>query len=45
MELDPDVQAVAVRHLGTDPRGDFVRADVGEWLSSYASGLVVGVRV
>jgi predicted O-methyltransferase YrrM len=35
VEVDPDVQAVAVEHLGTDPRVTFVTADADEWLDTY----------
>ncbi|WP_173038954.1 O-methyltransferase [Phytohabitans flavus] len=35
VEVDPDVQAVAVKHLGLDPRVTFVTADADEWLSTY----------
>jgi predicted O-methyltransferase YrrM len=35
VELDPEVQAVAAKHLGADPRVTFVTADAGEWLSTY----------
>ncbi|KPI33323.1 hypothetical protein OV450_1411 [Actinobacteria bacterium OV450] len=37
VEVDPGVQEIARRHLGRDPRIDFVTADAGDWLSS-ASG-------
>ncbi|MFF3500506.1 O-methyltransferase [Streptomyces sp. NPDC003247] len=35
VELDPGVQALARRQLGSDPRVTFVAADGGEWLESY----------
>lgn len=35
VEVDPKVQAVAVRHLGGDPRATFTTADADGWLSSY----------
>jgi predicted O-methyltransferase YrrM len=35
VEVDPDVQAVAVKHLGTDSRVTFVTADADQWLSTY----------
>ncbi|MFJ4621610.1 O-methyltransferase [Streptomyces sp. NPDC088812] len=35
VELDPGVQALARRRLGSDPRVTFVAADGGEWLEKY----------
>jgi predicted O-methyltransferase YrrM len=35
VEVDPDVQGVAVKHLGDDPRVTFVTADADQWLSTY----------
>lgn len=35
VEVDPDTQAVAARHLGHDPRVTFVTADADQWLSTY----------
>ncbi|MCM1964860.1 class I SAM-dependent methyltransferase [Streptomyces sp. G1] len=33
VEVDPAVQDIARRHLGTDPRIEFVTADAGDWLT------------
>ncbi|TRV77229.1 hypothetical protein FKN01_15860 [Streptomyces sp. 130] len=38
VEQDPDVQAIASKHLGDDPRIDFVTADVDTWLSEQEPG-------
>ncbi|MFD8913986.1 O-methyltransferase [Streptomyces sp. NPDC059575] len=35
VEVAPDTQAVARRHLGHDPRVQFVTADADEWLTDY----------
>jgi len=35
VEVDPDVQAIAVQHLATDPRITFATADADQWLSTY----------
>jgi predicted O-methyltransferase YrrM len=35
VEADSRVQAVAVKHLGSDPRATFTTADADEWLSGY----------
>jgi predicted O-methyltransferase YrrM len=35
VEVEPDVQAVAVERLGADPRVTFVTADADQWLSTY----------
>ncbi|WP_329122667.1 O-methyltransferase [Streptomyces sp. NBC_01465] len=35
VELDEDVQAVARKHLGDDPRVTFVAGDGGAWLEAY----------
>ena len=35
VERDPAVQAVAVKHLGADPRVRFETADADTWLSGY----------
>src|SRR5215831_6296607 len=35
VDHDPEVQAVAARHLGRDGRVSFAVADAGEWLDSY----------
>ena len=35
VELDPARQAVAVTHLGADPRARFETADADRWLSAY----------
>lgn len=34
VEVDPDAQAIARRHLGTDPRIEFVTADADDWLTT-----------
>jgi predicted O-methyltransferase YrrM len=39
VELDPDVQAVAVKHLGADPRVTFEVADARTWLLGYTAEL------
>ena len=36
VEADPTVQDVAARHLGHDPRVEFVTGDADAWLDSYA---------
>nr|MDT0660633.1 class I SAM-dependent methyltransferase [Micromonospora sp. DSM 115978] len=35
VEMSPQVQAVAVQHLGADPRATFEVADAHAWLSGY----------
>lgn len=34
VEVDPDTQAIARRHLGHDPRIEFVTADADAWLTT-----------
>jgi predicted O-methyltransferase YrrM len=38
VEVDPQVRAVAVGHLGDDPRVRFETADADSWLSTYRGG-------
>src|SRR5690348_3484506 len=35
VEQNPQVQAIAVKHLGEDRRATFVTADADAWLSGY----------
>lgn len=35
VDADPTVQAVAVKHLGEDPRVTFTASDADAWLSAY----------
>ncbi|MEO3973854.1 class I SAM-dependent methyltransferase [Streptomyces sp. CAU 1734] len=35
VELDPEVQAIAREHLGSDPRVTLVTGDGGSWLEQY----------
>lgn len=39
VEQNPDVQAIAVKHLGEDPRATFTTADADAWLSDYDGAL------
>jgi predicted O-methyltransferase YrrM len=39
VEANPDVQAIAVKHLGEDPRATFTTADADAWLSDYDGAL------
>lgn len=36
LDRDPQVQAVAARHLGADPRLALVTADGGDWLTAHS---------
>lgn len=35
VDVDPTVQAIATRHLGSDPRITIVEYDADQWLASY----------